>query len=92
MSIKADDITRIIREQLGSFSLDVDVPKSAGCLVCDGIAACGRGQAMSERSGVPNAVRPIALNLEMTARLVLSVIRHSAAGYQVAHGRIISCR
>ena len=39
MSIKADDITRIIREQLGSFSLDVDVAE-VGVVVTvgDGIA------------------------------------------------------
>ena len=39
MSIKADDITRIIREQLGSFSLDVDVAEVGAVVsVGDGIA------------------------------------------------------
>ena len=49
MSIKADDITRIIREQLGSFSLDVDVAEvGAGVSVGDGSARVrGVGEAMS---------------------------------------------
>ena len=49
MSIKADDITRIIREQLGSFSLDVDVAEVGAVVsVGDGIARVqGVDKAMS---------------------------------------------
>ena len=67
MSIKADDITRIIREQLGSFSLDVDVAEVGAVVsVGDGIARVqGVDKAMSgEMLEFPNGLFGIALNLE----------------------------
>jgi F-type H+-transporting ATPase subunit alpha len=67
MSIKADDITRIIREQLGSFSLDVDIAE-VGVVVSvgDGIARVqGVDKAMAgEMLEFPEGLFGIALNLE----------------------------
>ena len=67
MSIKADDITRIIREQLGGFSLDVDVAEVGAVVsVGDGIARVqGVDKTMSgEMLEFPNGLFGIALNLE----------------------------
>jgi F-type H+/Na+-transporting ATPase subunit alpha len=67
MTIKADDITRIIREQLGTFTLDVDVAE-VGVVVTvgDGIARVqGVDRAMAgEMLEFPNGLYGIALNLE----------------------------
>jgi F-type H+-transporting ATPase subunit alpha len=66
MSIKADDITRIIREQLGGFSLDVDVAEVGAVVsVGDGIARQGVDKTMAgEMLEFPNGLFGIALNLE----------------------------
>ena len=67
MTIKADDITRIIREQLGSFALDVDVSEVGAVVsVGDGIARVqGVDKTMAgEMLEFPNGLYGIALNLE----------------------------
>jgi F-type H+-transporting ATPase subunit alpha len=67
MSIKADDISRIIREQVGGFQADVDVAE-VGTVVSigDGIARLhGIERAMAgEMIEFPHGVYGIALNLE----------------------------
>ncbi len=67
MSIKADDISRIIREQVGGFQADVDVAE-VGTVVSigDGIARLhGIERAMAgEMIEFPHGVFGIALNLE----------------------------
>jgi F-type H+/Na+-transporting ATPase subunit alpha len=67
MTIKADDITRIIREQLGAFSLDVDIAE-VGTVVAvgDGIARVqGVDKTMAgEMLEFPKGLYGIALNLE----------------------------
>src|SRR5687767_2353620 len=67
MSIKADEISRIIREQIGSFAVAVDVAE-VGTVVSlgDGIArvhGCQRAMA-GEMLEFPHGVFGIALNLE----------------------------
>jgi F-type H+/Na+-transporting ATPase subunit alpha len=67
MNIKADDITKIIREQLASFAMDVDVAEvGAVVAVGDGIARVhGVDRAMAgEMLEFPNGLYGIALNLE----------------------------
>ena len=67
MTIKADDITRIIREQLGAFSVDVDVAEVGAVVsVGDGIARVqGVDKTMAgEMLEFPHGVFGIALNLE----------------------------
>ena len=96
MSIKADDITRIIREQLGSFSLDVDVAEVGAVVsVGDGIARVqGVDKAMSgEMLEFPNGLFGIALNLEEDSVGVVLLGEFDALkeGDQVKRtGRIIS--
>jgi F-type H+-transporting ATPase subunit alpha len=67
MTIKADEISRIIREQIGSYAVDVDVAE-VGSIVSlgDGIARVhGIENAMAgEMLEFPHAVFGIALNLE----------------------------
>src|SRR5215831_2018815 len=67
MDIKADEISRIIREQIGSFAVDVDVAE-VGTIVSlgDGIARVhGVENAMAgEMLEFPHEVFGIALNLE----------------------------
>ena len=67
MNIKADEISKIIKDQLGDYSLDVDVAEVGTVVsVGDGIARIhGIEAAMStEMLEFPNAVYGIALNLE----------------------------
>ena len=67
MTIKADDITRIIREQLGAFTVDVDVAEVGAVVsVGDGIARVqGLDKTMAgEMLEFPNGLFGIALNLE----------------------------
>ena len=96
MSIKADDITRIIREQLGSFSLDVDVAEVGAVVsVGDGIARVqGVDKAMSgEMLEFPNGLFGIALNLEedSVGTVLLGDFKEIKEGDQVKRtGRIIS--
>ena len=97
MSIKADDITRIIREQLGSFSLDVDVAEVGAVVsVGDGIARVqGVDKAMSgEMLEFPQ--RPVRHRAEprrgqRRRRVARRVRRAFKEGDQVKRtGRIIS--
>jgi F-type H+-transporting ATPase subunit alpha len=96
MSIKADDITRIIREQLGSFSLDVDVAEVGAVVsVGDGIARVqGVDRAMAgEMLEFPNNLFGIALNLEedSVGAVLLGEFDALKEGDQVKRtGRIIS--
>jgi F-type H+/Na+-transporting ATPase subunit alpha len=67
MEIRADEITRIIKEQLGGFSADVDVSEVGTVLsVGDGIARIhGLERCMAgELLELPHGVMAIALNLE----------------------------
>jgi F-type H+-transporting ATPase subunit alpha len=67
MTIKADEISKIIREQIGSFAVTVDVAETGTALsVGDGIArvhGCQRAMA-GEMLEFPHDVIGIALNLE----------------------------
>ena len=67
MTIKADDISRIIREQIGGFQADVDVAEvgtvlSVGDAIArvQGIERCMAGEMIE----FPHGVFGIALNLE----------------------------
>ena len=67
MAIKADEISRIIKEQLGDYSLDVDVAEVGTVVsVGDGIARLhGIDRAMAtEMLEFPHGIFGIALNLE----------------------------
>src|SRR5438876_1219706 len=67
MDIKADEISKIIREQIGSFAVDVDVAEVGSIIsVGDGIARLhGVDNAMAgEMLEFPHGVFGIALNLE----------------------------
>ena len=67
MEIRADEITRILREQLGGFSADIDVAEVGTVLsVGDGIARIhGLERCMAgELLELPHGVMGLALNLE----------------------------
>src|SRR5258706_7628249 len=67
MEIKAEEISKIIREQIGSFAVDVDVAEVGSIIsIGDGIARVhGVDNAMSgEMLEFPHGVYGIALNLE----------------------------
>src|SRR5256885_11852648 len=67
MDIKADEISKIIREQIGSFAIDVDVAEVGSIIsIGDGIARVhGVDNAMAgEMLEFPHGVFGIALNLE----------------------------
>ena len=67
MDIKADEISRIIRDQLGSYELDVDVAEVGTVMsVGDGIARIHgvEGAMATEMLEFPHGVFGIALNLE----------------------------
>src|SRR5437763_2064740 len=67
MDIKADEISKIIREQIGSFAVDVDVAEVGSIIsIGDGIARIhGVERAMAgEMLEFPNGLFGIALNLE----------------------------
>src|SRR5262245_13682461 len=67
MDIKAEEISKIIREQIGSFAVDVDVAEVGSIIsIGDGIArlhGCERAMA-GEMLEFPHGVFGIALNLE----------------------------
>ena len=96
MSIKADDISKIIREQLGSFAVTVDVAE-VGTVISlgDGIArvhGCERAMA-GEMLEFPHGVFGIALNLEedSVGTVLLGEYTRIKEGDQVKRtGRIIS--
>ena len=67
MSIKADEISKIIKDQLGNYSLDVDVSEIGTVVsVGDGIARLHgiEGAMATEMLEFPNGIFGIALNLE----------------------------
>jgi len=67
MEIRADEITRILKEQLGGFSADIDVAEVGSVLsVGDGIARIsGLERCMAgELLELPHGVMALALNLE----------------------------
>src|SRR5713226_6851396 len=67
MDIKAEEISKIIREQIGSYAVDVDVAEVGSIIsICDGIARVhGVDNAMAgEMLEFPHGVFGIALNLE----------------------------
>jgi F-type H+-transporting ATPase subunit alpha len=96
MSIKAEDISRIIREQIGGFAADVDVAEVGTVVsVGDGIARVhGVERAMAgEMLLFPHDVFGIALNLEEdgVGVVLLGEYREIRQGDQVKRtGRIIS--
>ncbi len=96
MTIKADDITRIIREQLGAFTIDVDVAEVGAVVsVGDGIARVqGVDKTMAgEMLEFPNGLFGIALNLEeeSVGTVLLGQAQDLKEGDQVKRtGRIIS--
>ena len=67
MTIKADEISKIIKDQLGDYSLDVDVAEVGTVVsVGDGIARLHgiEGAMATEMLEFPNGIFGIALNLE----------------------------
>ena len=96
MSIKADEISKIIREQIGSFAVAVDVAE-VGTVVSlgDGIArvhGCQRAMA-GEMLEFPHGVFGIALNLEeeSVGAVLLGEFKEIKEGDLVKRtGRIIS--
>src|SRR5687767_8972270 len=96
MTIKADEISKIIREQIGSFAVKVDVAE-VGTVVSlgDGIArvhGCQRAMA-GEMLEFPKGVFGIALNLEedSVGAVLLGEFREISEGDPVKRtGRIIS--
>src|SRR5216117_1236530 len=96
MDIKADEISKIIREQIGSYAVDVDVAE-VGSIVSlgDGIARVhGVENAMAgEMLEFSHGVFGIALNLEeeSVGAVLLGDYREIKEGDQVKRtGRIIS--
>jgi F-type H+-transporting ATPase subunit alpha len=96
MSIKAEDISKIIREQIGGFTVDVDVAEMGTVVsVGDGIARVqGVERAMAgEMLAFPHEVFGIALNLEEdgVGAVLLGEYREIKEGDAVKRtGRIIS--
>jgi F-type H+-transporting ATPase subunit alpha len=81
MTIKADEISKIIREQIGSFAVTVDVAEVGSVIsVGDGIAkvhGCERAMA-GEMLEFPHNVTGIALNLEEDSVGVVLLGEHRA--------------
>src|SRR6476659_4252298 len=96
MDIKADEISKIIREQIGSFAVDVDVAEVGSIIsIGDGIARVhGVDNAMAgEMLEFPHGVFGIALNLEedSVGAVLLGEFKEIKEGDQVKRtGRIIS--
>ncbi|HXG88424.1 MAG TPA: F0F1 ATP synthase subunit alpha [Vicinamibacterales bacterium] len=96
MDLKADEISKIIREQIGSFAVDVDVAEVGTVTTLgDGIARLhGCERAMSgEMLEFPHGVTGIALNLEedSVGCVLLGEYRQIKEGDPVKRtGRIIS--
>jgi F-type H+-transporting ATPase subunit alpha len=96
MDLKADEISKIIREQIGSFAVDVDVAEVGTVTsIGDGIArlhGCERAMA-GEMLEFPHGVFGIALNLEedSVGCVLLGEYREIKEGDPVKRtGRIIS--
>jgi len=96
MDIKADEISKIIREQIGSYAVDVDVAEVGSIIsIGDGIARVhGVENAMAgEMLEFPHGVMGIALNLEdeSVGVVLLGEFREIKEGDLVKRtGRIIS--
>src|SRR5262247_2045109 len=96
MDIKADEISKIIREQIGSFAVDVDVAEVGSIIsIGDGIARVhGVEHAMAgEMLEFPHGVFGIALNLEeeSVGAVLLGEFKEIKEGDPVKRtGRIIS--
>jgi F-type H+/Na+-transporting ATPase subunit alpha len=96
MDIKAEEISKIIREQIGSFAVDVDVAEVGSIIsIGDGIARVhGVDNAMAgEMLEFPHGVFGIALNLEedSVGAVLLGEFREIKEGDLVKRtGRIIS--
>ena len=96
MDIKADEISKIIREQIGSYAVDVDVAEVGSIIsIGDGIARVhGVENAMAgEMLEFPHGVMGIALNLEeeSVGAVLLGEFREIKEGDLVKRtGRIIS--
>jgi F-type H+/Na+-transporting ATPase subunit alpha len=96
MNIKADEISKIIREQIGSYAVDVDVAEVGSIVsIGDGIARVhGVENAMAgEMLEFPHGVFGIALNLEeeSVGAVLLGEFREIKEGDPVKRtGRIIS--
>jgi F-type H+-transporting ATPase subunit alpha len=96
MDIKAEEISKIIREQIGSYAVDVDVAEVGSIItIGDGIARVhGVENAMAgEMLEFPHGVYGIALNLEeeSVGAVLLGEFREIKEGDQVKRtGRIIS--
>jgi len=96
MNIKADEISKIIREQIGSYAVDVDVAEVGSIVsIGDGIARVhGVENAMAgEMLEFPHGVFGIALNLEeeSVGAVLLGEFRNIKEGDLVKRtGRIIS--
>src|ERR1700692_3184509 len=96
MDIKAEDISKIIREQIGSFAVDVDVAEVGSIIsIGDGIARVhGVENAMAgEMLEFPHGVFGIALNLEeeSVGAVLLGEFKEIKEGDLVKRtGRIIS--
>src|SRR2546422_10496938 len=96
MDIKAEEISKIIREQIGSYAVDVDVAEVGSIIsIGDGIARVhGVENAMAgEMLEFPHGVFGIALNLEeeSVGAVLLGEFKEIKEGDQVKRtGRIIS--
>src|SRR4051812_28224985 len=96
MNIKADEISKIIREQIGSYAVDVDVAEVGSIIsIGDGIARVhGVDNVMAgEMLEFPHGVFGIALNLaeESVGAVLLGEVKKIKEGDQVKRpGRIIS--
>src|SRR6266849_1509238 len=96
MDIKAEEISKIIREQIGSFAIDVDVAEVGSIIsIGDGIARVhGVDNAMAgEMLEFPHGVFGIALNLEeeSVGAVLLGEFKEIKEGDLVKRtGRIIS--
>jgi F-type H+-transporting ATPase subunit alpha len=96
MDIKAEEISKIIREQIGSYAVDVDVAEVGSVIsLGDGIARVhGVDNAMAgEMLEFPHGVFGIALNLEeeSVGAVLLGEFREIKEGDQVKRtGRIMS--
>src|SRR5947208_10923675 len=96
MDIKADEISKIIRDQIGSYAVDVDVAEGGRIIsIGDGIARVhGVENAMAgEMLEFPHGVYGIALNLEeeSVGAVLLGEFTEIKEGDQVKRtGRIIS--
>ena len=96
MTIKADEISKIIKDQLGDYSLDVDVAEVGTVVsVGDGIARLHgiEGAMATEMLEFPNGIFGIALNLEedSVGSVLLGESRHIKEGDTVKRtGRVMS--